>query len=277
VGYRQEAYALRSAYGAREGVRLNGNTVFNVLVLALLGWALVWFFTSEQFYVGQVTISGNKRVSTEVLREVSGLRGYSVFWLNPQRVAKHIEETLPPIRAVQVRYGFTDGNHLSAVASLSVQEQGEQIMWQVAGQRYWVDEEGELHPVLGLVPGATAESFEPRLMINDIRATPPERVEVEAIVAARQLAQLLPEIRAIEYAPTTGLRLRHSRGWLVLLGTGSDMARKVSVLRAMEIEFAGEGVIQPILVDLRYPESPYYRLPSDGIQGGQLGDPIGAD
>jgi hypothetical protein len=227
----------------------------------------VWFFTSEQFYVGQVTIRGNKQVSADLLREVSGLRGYSVFWLNPRRVAAQIVETLPPIRAVKIHYGFTDGSRLSAVATLSVQEQGEQIMWQVAGQRYWVDEEGELHPVLGLVPGATAESFEPRLMINDIRATPPDRIEVGAMAAARELTSLLPEVRAIEYAPMTGLRLRHSRGWLVLLGTGDDMARKVNVLRAMEIEFAGAGVIQPTVVDLRYPDSPYYRLPANGTSG----------
>jgi hypothetical protein len=38
----------------------------------------------------------------------------------------------------------------------------------------------------------------------------------------------------------------------------------------MEVEFAGEDVVQPTLVDLRFPESPYYRLP-DG------GGPVGAN
>ena len=263
TAYRQPSFSARADFPARGSLRLNLNTVFNVLFLGLLGWALVWFFTSEQFYVRQVAISGNKSVSTEVLRQVSGLQGYSIFWLNPKQVAAHIVETLPPIRSVQVRYGLFDGTQLSAVASLAVQEQGEQIMWQVAGQRYWVDEEGELHPVLGLVPGVTQESFEPRLLIHDLRPTLPDRIEADALVAARQITHLLPEVRAIEYAPAAGLRLHHPRGWLVLLGRGGDMARKVSILRAMEVEFAGEDVVQPSLVDLRFPESPYYRLPSD--------------
>jgi hypothetical protein len=75
------------------------------------------------------------------------------------------------------------------------------------------------------------------------------------------LIHLLPEVRVIEYAPGTGLRFRHPRGWMVYLGTGGDMPKKVGVLRAIEVEFAAEGVVQPTLVDLRFPDSPYYRLP----------------
>jgi hypothetical protein len=41
------------------------------------------------------------------------------------------------------------------------------------------------------------------------------------------------------------------------------MARKVNVLRALEVEFAGEDTIRPALIDLRFPDSPYYRLPAD--------------
>jgi hypothetical protein len=48
---------------------------------------------------------------------------------------------------------------------------------------------------------------------------------------------------------------------MVYLGTGDDMLKKVGVLRAMEVEFAGDDVLQPTLIDLRYPDSPYYRLP----------------
>jgi len=86
-------------------------------------------------------------------------------------------------------------------------------------------------------------------------------VDLAALTGARQLIHLLPEVRAIEYAPGTGLRLEHPRGWMVYLGTGDDMPKKIGVLRAMEVEFAGEDVLQPTLVDLRFPDSPYYRLP----------------
>jgi hypothetical protein len=120
-------------------------------------------------------------------------------------------------------------------------------------------------------PEAEAEAAPngPRLLIQDLRPNRPEQVDPEALSGARQLAHLLPEVRVLEYAPGTGLRLRHPRGWLVFLGTGRDMRKKVGVLRAMEVECAGEDAVQPTLVDLRFPESPYYRLPDvDGPAGG---------
>jgi len=236
-----------------------------VLFLGLLGWALVWFFTSELFYIDQIAVTGNRRVSADVIREISGLEGFSVFWINPRRVAADIVQSLPPITSVQVRYGLFDGHRLVAAATLAVHEQGQQLIWQIAGQRYWVDDEGVLLPAYGAVEqvpsAATGSSVD--LVVNDIRPGLPDRVDTEALSAARQLIRLLPEVHVVEYAPLTGLRLHHPRGWLVYLGTGNDMARKVNVLRALEVDFAREGTIQPALIDLRFPDSPYYRLPAD--------------
>ena len=231
---------------AKDSLLANGNLVVNVLLLGLLGWALTWLFTSDQFYVNQVKVDGNLRVSTEAIQEASGLLGYSIFWVNPRQVAATVAQLLPPVRQVQVRSG------LPSSVTLMVEEQGEQVMWQVAGKRYWVDDEGYLHPVSG--------ESEPSLLVNDIRPGLPTQVDVSAMSAARQIIQLLPELKAIEYAPLTGLRFTHPRGWLVYLGTGDDMARKVSVLRAMEVQFSGQEREQPALIDLRFPDSPYYRV-----------------
>jgi cell division septal protein FtsQ len=255
-------------------IPLNGKTAFNVVVLALLGWALVWLSTSEQFYVRHVEIVGNSQVSGRVLSEVSGIEGYSVFWVNPRQVAAQILESLPPIKAVQVRHGFAGQDGLGGWVTLEVRERGQEIVWQVAGQRYWVDASGELHEVRGLgdeVGQPESESAGPRLLIQDVRASRPASVDLSALVGARQLVHLLPEVRVLEYAPGTGLRLKHPRGWMVYLGTGEDMAKKVGVLRAMEVEFAGEESVQPALIDLRYPDSPYYRLPDEESPGGSGG------
>ena len=274
------AATLPRHLAAAAAIPLNAKTALNVLALALVGWALIWLFTSERFYVRRVECSGNSRVSSEVLGQVSGLEGYSVFWVNPRRVSAQILEALPPIKSVQVHLGFAGPDGLGAWVRLQVREHGDDIMWQVAGQRYWVDTGGELHEVRGAAavaesaPGAEGEavpaSGEPRLLIVDLRPALPDGVDPEALAGARQLVHLLPEVRALEYAPDTGLRLWHPRGWLVLLGTGEDMSKKVGVLRAMEVEFAGDDVVQPTLVDLRFPDSPYYRLP-------EASGPAGAD
>jgi len=250
-----------------------GRAAFNIAVLGLLGWVLVWFFASDQFYVSQIVVTGNSRLAAEMIRQVSGLQGYSIFWIDPRRTAGRIMESLPPVTSVQVRHG------LSNTVTLLVTEHEEQIMWQVSGVRYWVDELGHLRPAQNeadeLHPGEVLAP-ESTVLVNDIRPNLPAdvmspgvlSVDPDALVAARQIVHLLPEVRVIEYAPATGLRFHHPRGWLVYLGTGSDMPRKVNLLRAIEVQFAGRDVLQPTLIDLRYPASPYYRLPEDALPGG---------
>ena len=255
----QEKPALRLNLGAailapaKRSVLVNGSLILNLLFLGLLGWALVWFFASDQFYVDQVVVSGNQRVPTEAILEVSALRGYSIFWVHPRRTVAKIEELLPPIKHAYVRYALPN------IVKLIIEEQGDQVMWQVGERRYWVDEDGFLQPAQG--------ESEPSLLIRDIRPGLPDKVDTEALVAARQLIYLLPELRVIEYAPITGLRLTHKRGWIVYLGTGDDMDIKLSILRAMEAQFTDEETNQPELIDLRFPDSPYYRL-SNGDVGG---------
>ncbi len=233
---------------ARSLARINGRAVFNVLFLALIGWGLIWFFTDDCFYVQTVQISGNQRVSTEAILSACGIKGYSIFWINARQVAGNISAALPPVKNVRVRYGLPNTVHLV------VEEQGGQVMWQLGGKRYWVDDDGQLH----LAP----EDSTPGILVQDIRPGRPDRVDPEAVLAAQQLLALLPEVKTLEYAPLTGLRLRHPKGWIVYLGAGDDMARKISLLKAIEREFAGEETPQPALVDLRFPDSPYYRLPN---------------
>ena len=226
-------------------MRINGNQALYILLLGVLGWLLVWFFVSNRFYVNHVVVEGNQRVSDEAVVAASGVYGYSIFWVNPGKVAEEITASLPPIRTVRVRYGLPN------VVRLAVEEQGKHIMWLVGDQRYWVDDDGILHRAQG--------GDDPYLIVRDTRPGVREQVDIDAVVAARQLTQLLPELKAIEYAPSTGLRFTHARGWTVYLGKGSDMAPRVQALRAIERRFADEGAVQPSVVDVRFPANPYYR------------------
>jgi hypothetical protein len=140
---------------------------------------------------------------------------------------------------------------LPNVVRLTVEEQGKHIMWMIADERYWVDDNGQLHAAQG--------GDDPHLTVRDTRPGAREQVDLEAVLAARQLTQLLPELRAVEYAPSTGLRFVHARGWTVYLGKGTNMAARVQALRAIERRFSDESAAQPTVVDVRFPENPYYR------------------
>jgi hypothetical protein len=244
-------------------VPLNGKTLFNLAVLALLGWALVWLFVSDRFYVQRVAASGNSYLPPDLLERASGLQGYSVFWINPRQVEDRIKEDLPPVESVRVRHGFIEKGRLGAWTRLEVQERDDEIVWEVAGQSYWVAEDGRLCKV----PSSIAESRAstgagpagPRLVIHDTRPNPPAAGDLVAIASARELIRLLPEIRVLEYAPVTGLHYKHPEGWWVYLGTGGDMMERVGALRTAEAKFARENEDEPDLVDLRFPHAPYYR------------------
>jgi cell division septal protein FtsQ len=241
--------APRERIRAQPAVHVNGRTLVNVSVIGLLGWLLIWLFASDQFYIREIVVEGNQRVSAEAIQLASGLEGYSIFWVNRRAVAQNIVSALPPIRNVQVQHSLPNA------VVLTVEEQGEQVMWVVAGKRYWVDDDGKLHPAQG--------GNDPKLLVRDIRPGLPSTVDVDAVVAARQIATLLPELTSIEYTPLRGLQFTHPLGWMVYLGVGDDMPEKVYVLHAIEQQLAVEGVRQPDLVDVRYPESPFKRYPSE--------------
>jgi len=221
----------------------------NISVIGLLGWLLIWLFVSDQFYIREIVVEGNQRVSAEAIQLASGLEGYSIFWVNRRAVAQNVASALPPIRNVQVRHSLPN------TVVVTVEEQGEQVMWVVSGKRYWVDDDGKLHPAQG--------GNDPKLLVRDMRPGLPSTVDVNAVVAARQIAVLLPELTSIDYTPLLGLQFTHPLGWTVYLGVGDDMPEKVYVLHAIEQQLSVEGVRQPDLVDVRYPESPFKRYPTE--------------
>jgi len=255
VRYEATAEAAGFAFGvpARRRVHVSGSLVLNLTVLGLLAWGISWFFAADRFYVDQVIVTGNQRVAAEVIAQASGLRGYSIFFVNPQVIAARIMQAVPPIQNARVRYSLPN------VVTVDVVERGEQVMWQFGGKRYWVDEDGGLHLVQG--------ENEPQLLVIDTRPGPPTHVEAGALTAAQQLAQLLPALRTVEYAPITGLRLTTSRNWTVYLGTGSDMADKVHTLQAIEARLAEDEPTQSLLLDLRFPDRPYYRSTTQDAGG----------
>jgi hypothetical protein len=45
------------------------------------------------------------------------------------------------------------------------------------------------------------------------------------------------------------------------------MARRVTLLKAVQGQFSEQNARQPTLIDLRFPDSPYYRFSSEGAGG----------
>lgn len=224
----------------------HGGVVCSVLLLAVVAWSSYLFFGTEDFYVYGAAVQGNLVVPAGEIFEASGLDSLSIFWIDPEQVAEAVAR-LPDIKAAEVTY------RLPAQVTIRVVERHAQVVWQWRGQQFWVDDHGAVLKPRGTLPDA--------LVIEDASPAPPRlggRVDAEVVVAAQQLHDLRPQVRAVTYDPARGLVLQSAEGWPVYLGAGEDMALKLTLWDALAADLEKQDV-RPTYIDLRYPQRPVYR------------------
>jgi len=82
-----------------------GRRRVKALSLSLLGVLIlvtVYLFASYDFYVFDISVEGNEAISSEEILEASGIEGYSIFFIDPQKVAKAVA-SLPDVAEAEVR------------------------------------------------------------------------------------------------------------------------------------------------------------------------------
>lgn len=224
-------------------VRISLVVGIGLVLLVVLGY---WLFLTDDFYVYEITVQGNRLVTSEEIFAASGLDGLSIFWVNPQRVADAVAH-LPGILSAEVQCSLP--NRVTIV----VVEREPQVVWQRAGMRWLVDEQGAV---------LTAQTGpEGGLVVEDQDSEPlhpGDRVDAAAMAGALQLQRLVPELTAVRYSSGTGLSFRHSLGCEVYLGTGTDMVEKIAILQALVEQLTASGE-HPEYIDLRFKEGPCYK------------------
>jgi cell division septal protein FtsQ len=240
----QKQLAVRPVHRARSGVSCRAVSL--LLALALLA-ALAYVFLSDVYYVYEVTVRGNSLVSAEEILEQTGAQGYSVFFIDPRQIEERIT-ALPDVREAKVAISLP--NRLV----IDVRERQARVAWEAGGQRYGVDEEG-LIVSLGGDAG-------PTILVRDLDATPlqlGEQVDLQAVTAAETYHSLLPGVSEFDYSREHGLSYQNEHGWRVYLGDGEGAELKVAIVGALVERLAGQGETAEC-IDVRFPESPLYRL-----------------
>jgi hypothetical protein len=59
--------------------------------------------------------------------------------------------------------------------------------------------------------------------------------------------------------PAQGLTFTDERGWLVVLGQGPGMVKRLQVLERLTTDLEARGLV-PMFIDVRFADAPYYSL-----------------
>lgn len=218
---------------------------FSILLLAAAAWLLYSFNSNDIFYINDVRVEGNNRLSEEDLLVISDLLGMNVFWVDIHQAEQAIE-ALPDVSAARMRCG------IPADCVIQLQERTPLFVWRQGDAQVWIGDDGIVLPVRGELPGSIV------LNAGAGRALKPGDYLSEGIVTAvEELSRLKPDVKTYQYSEPYGLVFRNEHSWPVRIGEGADIGVKLKVLNAVTDHLVTSG-ITPSFVDVRYPDAPFY-------------------
>lgn len=241
-----ERLPVRPMARTRSSVGIGPRVVSLLLALTLLA-GLAYLFLSDEYYVFEVAVQGNSLVTLEQVFQQSNIEGYSIFFIDPTAVEERIRD-LPDVREATVYVSLPNQ------MVIEVQERQARAIWQSGEFRYGVDDEGTAVSLRG--------ETGPSLVIRDLDSSPVElgeQLNLEVVAAAETYHTLLPAVTEFDCSHEHGISYLEQHGWRVYLGTGEDAELKVTVVDALVGELESRAAAVD-LIDVRFPESPLYRL-----------------
>lgn len=222
-----------------------------ISVAAAAGWVLL----DDRFYVYGADVQGAVRVSPQEVFGASDLMGLHVLWVRPSEAEERILSLLPRLESADVTC------RLPARCTIAVVERRPRMIWDDAGELWWVDAEGVVFPAL---PEEAADVGEERWVVRGPLPTDEDgRVDQRVRVGLAELwavsDETSPELR---YVAGRGLVITDRRGWRVIVGQGTGMEERLLVLEWVAADLQARGLV-PRFVDVRFPDAPYYSLTNE--------------
>jgi cell division septal protein FtsQ len=219
--------------------------LFSLLLVGVAAWLLYSFNNSDVFYVNDLTIEGNNRLTAEDLLATSDLLGMNIFWINTYQAVEAIE-ALPYVESVQMSCG------IPARCVIQLEERLPLFVWRQGDAQVWISSDGTVLPVRGELPDSIV------LDAGAGRALKPgDHLDRNVVLAVEELSRLKPEVKAYQYSDQYGLAFVNEQGWPVRLGEGADIGVKLKVLNAVTDYLVNDG-ITPVFIDVQYPDAPFY-------------------
>lgn len=241
-----------------------GWRLLSFTLAVVLGVALYLLWSMPQFRVDAAQVTGNQRLTADEIDAVLGLAGHPIFLLAPAQIEAQALRNYPELASVKATVSLPN------LVAVQVVERQPVILWQQDGGFTWIDADGVAFRPRGEAPGlvvvqALAAPPAPPAPEPGSLA-PPAFISAETVNAILTLAPFAPAGTPILYDPLAGLAWNDGRGWQAVFGSGTgDMPVKARVYQALVDNLSGRG-IRPVLINVAYPNAPFYRLEQAEVQ-----------
>jgi len=215
-----------------------------LLVLVATG-GLIYAFADLAFYVYDAEVEGARYTAVTELYRQAGIEGYSIFFVDTDRVARQLER-LPYIRRVRVH------TLLPNRVRIVVTERKPVLLYQDGATRYWVDAEGVLMPIV-------ADHDVELTLVDEMAAVPmtvsdgQRRLLAGLLQAILAVHRRMPAVTHFRYRPGYGLMFTSPEGWQVYWGDTTTTETKLATWEAVRARLLAEKA-QVGEVDLRFPQ-----------------------
>jgi cell division septal protein FtsQ len=213
--------------------------------------AFVRVLTSNDFYVEQAKVLGNKLLSNVQTRSMAQVDGNLIFNIDPERVVDQLKQ-YPEILSAEVDLSWPNQVEISLVEREPIVE------WYDAGRTWWMSADGVAFIQHGSWPDIVkVRAQAPVLQVFEDPLVPV--INPEVLKAAVDLSANLPEIETLSYDPVYGLSIEESNGRIVHFGVEGNMTLKVQMYRQLVERLSARNITRVELF-LMNQDRPFYRL-----------------
>jgi len=265
------AVKLRSSIGWR---------ALSLLITGVLGYALITAWTSPEYRVSAVNVSGLQRITQEEVLSKLDLAGMHIFAVVPADIQSTLQKQFPEFRDIRVQI------NLPAQVNISISERQPHVAWLNGDNLMWVDSEGFLIPARGeademlTIQADSVPAYHLKSPIEDpgtlkvfrdkaeFKPNPsalaffaqPKQIDGGLLTAILQLNAWMPQEETLLYQRQRGLGWADVRGWDVFVGQKLEKINEKMVMYETIVRELEKQGINPSLVSVEFLHAPYYRM-----------------
>jgi cell division septal protein FtsQ len=204
----------------------------------------------DSFFLNTIPVEGAETIPASEIVAGSGLAGSHIFAADPNEAANRIGN-IPGVISATVTLEWPNR------VTVRIVEESPVALWEQAGQKFWVTEQGGLIPARVDLPDLLLIESEVSEAVHEASFVPKDVLE-----GALQLQEMRPNIDRLFYRPGNGLSYQDGRGWRAYFGGGLDMAQKLVVYETIVDDLLGR-LVTPAYISVKNQTRPYYMLASE--------------